>query len=344
MLKEAVRLIAFDIGGTQGRVGLLQCVPPSVAAGPLRVLSGERRGRGESRIAELHANTPFEIIPLVLEAHQRTANETGPRWLARLIDAALRIAPELPRAAAVSFGGPVAPDGTIQSMHVPGWENIDLAGEIAQAFRISRSAVAVENDANAGALGEHRFGAGRGVLDMLFFTISTGIGGGAILDGKLRRGAHGFASEFGHFVMDASPDAPQYAAGKPGVLEALASGPAIARDARAALEKAGRNAPENLSAKDVFEAAAKGETWASEALNGAIAQLARGIATAVCAFDVERVVIGGGVAQAGALIFDPLRKKADEYLPSFLAGKVSIVPAELGDRAPMYGAVAACLE
>ena len=350
MLKEAVKLVAFDIGGTLGRVGLLQCLPLIASVDTARPASagipgpGEQRGRRETHSFSMHSLPPFEIVPLKLEILQRAASESGPHWLARLIDCALKIAPEFPRACAVSFGGPVSPDGQILSMHVPGWENVDLAGEIAQAFHISRSAVDVENDANAGALGEYFFGAGRGARDMLYFTVSTGIGGGVILDGKLRRGVHGFAGEFGHMLLDARPDAPQYASGKRGAFEALASGPALARMAREALEKTGGNAPEIFSAKEVFDAAAQALPWAVDALETFTAQLARGIAAAQCAFDVERIVIGGGVAQAGELLFEPLRKKIDGCLPIFLSGKFQLVPASLGDKAPMYGAVAACLE
>lgn len=344
MLKEAVQVIAFDIGGTLGRVALLNCLPLVISGTPQRQGIGERRGRLENKPTELLTLPPFEIVPIRHETLQRASDESGEHWSARLIKTALKIAPELPRVAAVSFGGPVDHDGRIQSMHVPGWEGVDLAGDIARAFRISKTAVALENDANAGALGEHRFGAGLGTRDMLYFTVSTGIGGGAILDGKLRRGFHGFASEFGHMILDTSPNAPQYAAGKRGALEALASGPAIARDARAALETAGLDAPEILTAKEVFESAAAGKPWAISTLDHTVAQLARGIATAVCAYDVERVVVGGGVALAGPTFFDPLRKQVDQFLPAFFSGKVDVVPAKLGDRAPMYGAVAACLE
>lgn len=350
MLKEAVKLVAFDIGGTLGRVGLLQCLPAIASVDTARPASadfpgpGEQRGRRETHSFSTHSLPPFEIVPLKLEILQRDSSESGPHWLARLIECALQIAPEFPRACAVSFGGPVSPDGQILSMHVPGWEHVDLAGEIARAFHISRSAVDVENDANAGALGEYFFGSGRGSRDMLYFTVSTGVGGGVILDGKLRRGVHGFAGEFGHMLLDARAGAPQYALGKRGAFEALASGPALARIARTALEKSGANAPEILNAKEVFEAAAQAQPWACEALAEFTSHLARGIAAAQCAFDVERIVIGGGVALAGELLLDPLRKKIDEFLPTFLSGKFQLVPASLGDKAPMYGAVAACLE
>src|SRR5262249_9742375 len=141
------------------------------------------------------------------------------------------------RATSVSFGGPVDNDGRILSMHVKGWESIQLVAELERAFG---APVKVENDANAGAVGEHAFGAGRGASNIAFFTVSTGIGGGVVLNGKLHRGSHGMAAEFGQFVLERGADAPLYAAGKRGTLEALACGPAIAREGRAALQRLGR--------------------------------------------------------------------------------------------------------
>lgn len=275
-----------------------------------------------------------------LTALARQAEEDGGRWLRRLLSAGAEIRRQSRtlKAVAVSFGGPVTPDGRVLSMHVPGWEKIDLKQEMKAAFGLP---VHVENDANAGALGEHRYGAGRGTRCMAYFTVSTGIGGGVILDGKLYRGAHGFAAEFGQMVMHPGPDAPQYAAGKPGVLEALACGPAIARDARAALAALGRPAPAEFTARNVFDAAQTGERWAAEVLEKNIAHLARGVAAAICAYDVERVVIGGGVSLAGEALFGPLREKVNAFLPHFLEKKADVAAAALGDQAALLGAVAA---
>lgn len=330
MNDETFDILAFDIGGTQGRCGVARCGAglPDGAQPTLGRLKAELR--------------TFEFS--TIHNFRRANGEDGPAWLRRLIESAKELCPSAPRFAAVSFGGPVEPDGSIRSMHVPGWENVDLTGAISAAFGLERAAISVENDANAGALGEHRLGAGRGCSDMLYFTVSTGIGGGVILGGKLRRGAHGLAGEFGHIVLDGSDGAPQYAAGKPGALEALASGPAMEREGRAALVRTGRAVPENFSAKSVFDAAEAGEEWAVETRARCVAQLGRGIAAMVCAYDVERVVVGGGVALAGDALFVPLRRAVDGYLPTFLSGKVKVLPALLGDSAPIMGAVAACLD
>jgi glucokinase len=226
-------------------------------------------------------------------------------------------------------------------MHVKGWESVDLCGEMRRAFQLP---VVVENDANAGALGEHRYGAGRGARFMAYMTVSTGIGGGVILDNKLYRGAHGMAAEFGHMVFHSGPHAPTYAEGKPGALEALASGPAIEREARVWLSAKQMPIPAGFTAKNVFDAARAGETWALETLEKTTDPLARGVAAVMCAFDLERVVIGGGVSLAGDTLFVPLRKAVNKHLPHFLEGKLEVLPAALGDYSALMGAVAAALD
>ena len=299
-------ILAFDIGGTQGRCCLA-------------------KGDG----------TRGEVTAL-----QRGASKDGAEWLARLLAAGKALVDKSPvpiRIVAVSFGGPVDMDGKILSMHVSGWESINLAAELNTAFRVP---VLVENDANAGAVGEFRFGAGRGFPTMAYFTVSTGIGGGVILDGKLFRGAHGMAAEFGQYVLVDGPDAPQYAAGKPGTLEALACGPGIVPEGKRALQQSGRSVPENFNAKTIFDAARNHEAWAVAVRDTAVGHLARGIAATICAYDLQRVVIGGGVSLAGDTLFVPLRAKVEQYLPHFLEGKCTVVPAALGDYAALMGAVA----
>ncbi|HEY3319393.1 MAG TPA: ROK family protein [Planctomycetota bacterium] len=304
-------ILAFDFGGTRGRCGL---------ASP----------EGH------HAHVAML---------ERQPDEDGAAWLARLLATGktVRANARNLQAVAISFGGPVTPEGRVVSTHVSGWEKVDLRQQMKLAFGVP---VHIENDGNAGAVGEHRFGAGRGTRHMAYFTVSTGIGGGVVLDGKLYRGAHGLAGEFGHMVMHPGPNAPQYAAGKPGVLEALASGPAIAREGRAALQRLGRNTAmgarlDALTCKDVFAAAEAGEVWAIVVRDEAIAHLARGVAAVICAYDVELVVIGGGVSQAGEALFGPLRAAVNRYLPYYQEGKPRVVQASLGDAAPMLGAVAA---
>ncbi|MBE8987438.1 ROK family protein, partial [Nostoc sp. LEGE 12450] len=138
-----------------------------------------------------------------------------------------------PAAIGVSFGGPVdASTGTVRlSHHVAGWENIPLKALLEDEFGVS---VGVDNDANIAALGEHRFGAGQGYDSLFYITVSTGVGGGWILNGQPWRGAGGMAGEIGHIVVD--PAGPMCLCGKRGCVERLASGPYMAQNAREILE------------------------------------------------------------------------------------------------------------
>ena len=139
-------------------------------------------------------------------------------------------------AVGVSFGGPVDTGRGIvlQSHHVEGWEGLPLAAELGATFHCP---VYLENDANAVALGEYRYGAGRGARTVVYITVSTGIGGGIVLEGELWRGSHGVAGEVGHMVV--RPGGPLCTCGNRGCLESLASGPSIARRAREALAGGG---------------------------------------------------------------------------------------------------------
>ena len=132
---------------------------------------------------------------------------------------------ERPSAIGISFGGPVDyQSGVVRlSHHVPGWELVPLQQLFSHAFQ---APVRVDNDANVAGLGEWRFGAGRGVADLLYVTVSTGVGGGWILDGRPYRGAAGLAGEIGHTVVD--PNGPLCLCGKRGCVERLASGPYMA--------------------------------------------------------------------------------------------------------------------
>jgi glucokinase len=247
-----------------------------------------------------------------------------------------------PRAVGVSFGGPVDNNGRIFSMHVPGWESIDLRRSMQDAFGLPCS---IDNDANLGGLGEQRFGVGKDSPNLAYFTVSTGVGGGVVLGGKVYRGTHGIAGEFGHIpVRPFDADAPDCACGKRGCVESLASGRAIARDGKKALAALGKPAPDDLTAEQVFAAAAKGEAWALKVRDGAVAALAHGAASVLCVLDLPVVVIGGGVAQAGELLFAPLRKKVEEALPEVLRGRSQVRQAALGDFSPLLGAAALAMD
>ncbi len=256
--------------------------------------------------------------------------------------AMLRLARELlggrmPAAVGVSFGGPVDfSSGTVRlSHHVAGWENFPLQARLRETFG---APAAVDNDANVAALGEHRFGAGRGVADLMYVTVSTGVGGGWVLGGRPWRGHDGMAGEIGHTVVD--PAGPLCLCGKRGCVERLASGPYMAADyeeergRRGEGEKGGRR----MTGKDVAEAAVAGDETARKILLRGAWALGVGLGNAANLINPQRFVLGGGVTKSGKLWWEEVRRAARETaLPEVL---FDVVPATLGDDAPLWGAVA----
>jgi len=197
--------------------------------------------------------------------------------------------------------------------------------------------VRVVNDASAAVVGEHRVGAARGHDDVVMLTLGTGVGGGAIVAGRLLEGAHGMAGELGHLVIvEGGRDAPS---GIEGTVEAYVSGTAIAREARAAVE-AGAAGARAVDAPQVVAAARAGEAWAHELLATVGRRLGITIASVVAVLDPAIVVVGGGAGEAAAPWLLPAARDA---FAAHLMGAahrpaVGIVPAELGDDAGVIGA------
>ena len=250
-----------------------------------------------------------------------------------------------PAAIGVSFGGPVDhTTGVVRlSHHVPGWEAAPLQQMLEAEFG---APARVDNDANAAALGEHRYGAGQGCASLLYVTVSTGVGGGWILDGQLWRGHEGMAGEIGHTVVD--PQGPLCLCGKRGCVERFASGPYLAQRARRLLrdhplrgDTLRRLSGGDLEAVDaalVARAADAGDEVAREVLGKAAWALGVSIGNAANLINPQRVILGGGVTKSGDLFWDAVRLAAHRTaLPEVHFG---ILPAALGDDAPLWGAAA----
>ncbi len=248
------------------------------------------------------------------------------------------------QAIGVSFGGPVDFNtGRVHlSHHVPGWEATPLQELLASEFGAPCS---VDNDANAAALGEYRLGAGRGCRHLLYITVSTGVGGGWILDGKPWRGCQQLAGEIGHMVID--PQGPECLCGKRGCVERLASGPYLALDAAEAL----RAQPDrgaglqqlvdrqegDLTAKLVARAARGGDRLAGELIDRSAGAIGVAIGNAANLINPELFLLGGGVTQSGDRFWEIVRRNARKTaLPEI---DFEILPAALGDEAPLWGAV-----
>ncbi len=300
--------IAVDIGGTRLRVA----VYPETSIEPLQQKWIPTRGDGTAldRLKDLIA----ELWPVNDEVFAIGAAAPGP----------------LNPMAGILYNAP----------NIPGWVNMPLRQILEDRFSVP---AALGNDANMAALGEARFGAGIGHHDLIYVTISTGIGGGVILNDRLVLGTRGLAGELGHVTIVAD-DGPTCSCGKRGHLEAVASGTAIARYTAKQLE-AGR--PSSLSqlgttvtAKDVALAAAGGDELSIEAMTRAGTYMGVALANYLHIFNPTMIILGGGVSRSGPVYWDPMRAamKANVISPEYLAG-LEIKIAALGDNAGLLGSL-----
>ncbi len=230
--------------------------------------------------------------------------------------------------------------------NLPGWRDVPLRDLLSAAFGVP---VLLENDANAQGYGEYRFGAGRGARNLLFVTVSTGIGGGIVLDGRVYHGASGAAGEVGHVPLD--PDGPPCGAGHPGDLEAMASGLAIAREAEAALRRGQcsvlrRLAAEGreVTAETVAEAASLGDADAAAIIQRAGRWLGMGLAGLVNVLNPDTLVLGGGLTNLGDAYLTPAREELQRRAFPQAFADLRVAVGSLGERAGALGAVALIAE
>jgi glucokinase len=215
----------------------------------------------------------------------------------------------------IGFGGPVnfAAQRVVFSTHVGGWRDFDLCGFVADA---AGAAAVMDNDANAGAVGEAEFGAGKGYSPLFYMTLSTGIGGGIYEKGSVWRGADSYGGEIGHLTI--RPDGPECLCGARGCFERMCCGLWLQRDF-------GR------SARELMEDPAFVERY--------VVDLAMGLKAAVMLLNPARIVIGGGIAKAGDRLFVPLRRELRRQITSWSGARLDVVPAALGDDSVLYGAI-----
>jgi len=241
---------------------------------------------------------------------------------------------------AAACPGPMDPiNGIVVSPpNIPEWRYFPLQEFLHNTFSIP---VAINNDANLAAYGEWHFGAGQGSKDLIYLTISTGIGSGIILNNKLFIGPRGFGSEIGHTTIN--HEGPECACGQKGHLEAIASGPSIVRWVKSQLadESLREHFPEGeLTAKHISDAAEDGNQLAVAAYERAGKYIGIAIADLLHIFNVSLIIIGGGVSKAGDLLFDPIRKSVKEHVMSDIyLDDLQILPAALGDDCGLMGAL-----
>ncbi|OGO14490.1 MAG: hypothetical protein A2Y93_03225 [Chloroflexi bacterium RBG_13_68_17] len=311
-------ILAVDLGGTNIRVARFPSAQPP---------------------ATTHSKTP-------------TRAAEGPEAvIARILQAIESIAPPSRADMRIGIGAPGPLDtrrGVIlDAPNLPGWLNLPLRERVADHFGCP---VALGNDANLAALAEWRFGAGRGCTELLYLTISTGIGGGVISDGHLLLGAQGLAAELGHMTL--LMGGPTCSCGQHGHLEGIASGPAIARRAAERLAageasslRALSTAAEGLTAEAVGQAARQGDTLARLVVDEAAEAIGCHLASLLHAFNPQVVVLGGGVMQIGDLLLPGIEAamRAQVMHPAFLDG-LRIARAQLGEDVGLIGAMALASE
>jgi glucokinase len=317
-------VLALDVGGTKLAAGVVG-----------------RDGRVRSRLVEPSRveDGPDAMIARHLELGRRAVAASDVPWA------------EI-RAIGIACGGPLDPvHGVIQSPPgLPGWDDVPLAEIVSSA--LDRPAV-VDNDATAGALAEWWYGAGRAggpgrgpVRDLVFVTISTGVGGGLVLDGRVYRGAAGNAGELGHLTVDYRGR--RCGCGRRGCLEAYASGTSIAARAREALaagdEPSTLRSLEWVTARDVAEAAAAGDPVAARIWDETMEILGSAIANILDVFNPELVVLGGGVTRAGRQLLDPVREIGRSLAMAPAARSGEVVLAGLGEDLGVVSAAAVAFE
>ncbi len=228
--------------------------------------------------------------------------------------------------------------------NISGWNGVNLKEELNKFVDLP---IFIENDANSAAWGESRYGAGVGEDHMLILTIGTGVGGGAIIDGKLLRGAHGISAEFGHIRV--VPEGQLCSCGARGCLEQYASGNALMRHVREAISASpdaaynllarGDGTIEGLTGHQITQAAGDGDPIALAGFNTTAQWLGAGIASLSALFDPACVVIGGGVIEAGEILLAPTRAALERLIP--FSGRrpiPKVVAATLGNDAGLVGA------
>lgn len=286
------------------------------------------------------AYEPNSINPL---AHQRTrshATESG--VFDRLVQAIEAVwQPGKVEAIGMASPGPLDPHtGTIlDTPNIPEWDNFPVGPKLYEHFGVP---VYLDNDANMAALAEWQYGAGVGHEHLVYLTISTGIGGGVISSGHLLQGFRGMGAELGHMIVD--PNGPRCGCGGIGHVESFSSGPAIARyvnEQIGAGVKSSLQDLEKINAAQVADAAFQGDELANSAFERAGHYLGIAVANYLAIFDPSILVFGGGVSQAGELLFKPFRESLQKHVfhPHYLDDLI-ITKAAMGDNAGLLGALA----
>jgi glucokinase len=296
--KQHSLILAFDFGGTK------------LAAAIVDLKKGEINSYKRIRISA--DTTGPECLDQMLQMGKTILNESS----YGLIDGI-----------GVSFGGPVSPDGksVLKSQHIIGWEKFPLVSSIEQEFKLP---AVMENDANAAAIGEWFFGAGKKATPFVYVQLSTGIGSGIIIDGNIIKG-QGLAGEIGHLTIE--KNGPKCKCGNRGCLESFAAGWALDEEAQRLLG-------ESASSKDLFTAYRLMNPDAQQIILDAMSSLALVVNNIICILDPSVIVFGGGMSKSNDVIRDILFPMVDAVAPPFLKNRTQLAFSDLDGKETLFGA------
>ncbi len=283
---------------------------------------------------------PNSIKPIV---HQRTRSHANKSGVYDRLEKAIEAVWPKEKVGAIGIAspGPLDPHTgrILATPNIPEWQNFPLTPKLAHHFGVPAY---LDNDANMAGLAEWKYGAGKGHQDMVYLTISTGIGGGVISNGCLLQGFRGMGGELGHILID--PNGPLCGCGQRGHIESFSSGPSIARYVNEQInagQKSTLRAQPDLSAAQIADAAWAGDSLAISAFERAGYYLGMAVANYLAIFDPSIVIFGGGVSQVGDYLFKPFEESLRKHTfhPHYLDDLV-ITKAALGDDAGLLGALA----
>ena len=308
-------VIAIDLGGTKIRVALVSRDGSMLA----NIKQASDAGKGKNHVLQ----NLERLVKLILEKSGKNIENI------ESISMAIAGINDIKRGVVTT-----APN-------LPGWYGVNISRVVKERFKLRTYLI---NDATAAAVGEHRLGAGRGHKNMVYLTVSTGIGGGMIIDNKPYCGVDGAAGEMGH--MKVLANGPKCNCGEDGCLEALSSGSAITRMAVTAIKKGRYTLIKELcndniyklSAETVAIAARQGDALANEIISEASYYLGVGISNLINIFNPDIIVIGGGLSKMGAMYLGPAKKTARQIAFRLPAATVKIVKSKLGDNSGVIGA------
>lgn len=310
----AERVLALDIGGTK------------LAAG---VVSADGRVHSFVERPSLSDQGPDDMLDRLFDLGRDAVAVAGRGEI---------------HAVGIGCGGPLDVDrGLVQGPpNLPGWDDVPIVERAERAYGVPAR---LENDGVAAAMGEYQHGAGRGAQSMVYLTVSTGVGGGVILDGRLMRGRSGNGGEIGHMVV--VHEGRPCPCGSRGCLEAYCSGTSIAARARELLEGGAKSVLASLptvTAADVSQASADGDPVATALWDETTEILGTGVASLSNLFEADVLVLGGGVTRSGDRLLLPVRKRVGELAFVFAGEPSKVLLSELGEQVGVVGAATAAFE